>query len=111
MYMSWIYLLIAGIFEIIWAVAIKYCDGLKLNMPLMIVAASMFFSCLFLWLATKTIPMSVAYAIWTGIGIVGVFAYGILIFKDPITPATGIFVGMILVGIIGLKLFSPVFKG
>jgi len=109
--MSWLYLLIAGMFEIVWAVAIKYCDGLKLNMPLIIVIASMTFSCFFLWLATKTIPMSIAYAVWTGIGIVGVFAYGILILKDPITPATGVFVAMILVGIIGLKLFSPVFKG
>lgn len=109
--MSWIYLLIAGIFEIVWAVAIKYCDGLKLNIPLLTVIVSMFLSCFFLWLATKTIPMSVAYAVWTGIGIIGVFVYGILVFKDPITPAIGIFVAMILVGIIGLKLFSPVFKG
>lgn len=109
--MSWLYLLIAGIFEIVWAVAIKYCDGLKLNIPLIVVVSSMIFSCLFLWLATKTIPMSIAYAVWTGIGIVGVFAYGIFVFKDPITPSTCIFVGMILVGIIGLKLFSPAFKG
>ena len=75
--MSWLYLLIAGMFEIVWAVAIKYCEGLKLNMPLIIVITSMFLSCFFLWLATKTIPMSVAYAVWTGIGIVGVFVYGI----------------------------------
>ena len=109
--MSWLYLLIAGIFEIMWAVAIKYCDGLKFNIPLMLVVLSMIFSCFFLWLAAKTIPMSIAYAVWTGIGIVGVFVYGILVFKDPITPATGIFVAMILVGIIGLKLFSPAFKG
>jgi len=108
--MSWIYLITAGLFEIIWAVSIKYCDGLKLSLPLAIVVLSMIFSCIFLWLAAKTIPMSIAYAVWTGIGIVGVFAYGALVFKDPITPATGIFVAMILIGIIGLKLFAPTFK-
>jgi quaternary ammonium compound-resistance protein SugE len=109
--MSWIYLIIAGMFEIAWAVAIKYCDGLKLNLPSIIVISSMCLSCFFLWLASKTIPLSIAYAVWTGIGIVGVFLYGIIMFKDPLTPATGIFVAMILIGIIGLKLFSPVFKG
>jgi len=109
--MSWLYLLIAGILEIVWAVAIKYCDGIRLNLPLIIVVAAMSSSCFFLWLATKTIPMSIAYAIWTGVGIVGVFIYGILVFKDPITPATIIFVGMILAGIIGLKLFTPMYEG
>ena len=109
--MSWIYLVIAGMFEVVWAVAIKYCDGIKFNLPLITVIISMFLSCFFLWLATKTIPMSIAYAIWTGIGIVGVFIYGSLMLKDPITPATAIFVAMILVGIIGLKLFSPAYEG
>ena len=108
--MSWVYLVIAGMFEILWAVAIKYCDGLKLGIPLMLVIASMIFSCFFLWLAAKTIPMSIAYAVWTGIGIVGVFVYGAFVFKDPITPMTCVFVAMILVGIIGLKLFAPEFK-
>jgi quaternary ammonium compound-resistance protein SugE len=102
--MAWLYLLIAGIFEIFWAVGIKYCDGLKIILPLILVIVSMGLSIIFLGLATKTIPMSIAYAVWTGIGIVGVFAYGLLILKDPISTNSIIFVGMILIGIIGLKL-------
>lgn len=102
--MAWLYLLIAGVFEIVWAVGIKYCDGLKITLPLVLVIIAMSFSMIFLGLATKTIPMSIAYAIWTGIGIVGVFIYGLLIFKDPISTNSIIFVGMILTGIIGLKL-------
>lgn len=102
--MAWLYLFIAGIFEIFWAVGIKYCDGLKITLPLVLVIVSMGISIIFLGLATKTIPMSIAYAVWTGIGIVGVFAYGLLILKDPISTNSIVFVGLILIGIIGLKL-------
>ena len=102
--MAWLYLFIAGIFEIFWAVGIKYCDGLKITLPLVLVIISMGISIIFLGLATKTIPMSIAYAVWTGIGIVGVFIYGLLILKDPISVKNIICVGMILIGIIGLKL-------
>ena len=102
--MPWLYLFVAGIFEIFWAVGIKYCDGLKITLPLVLVIISMGISIIFLGLATKTIPMSIAYAVWTGIGIVGVFAYGLLILKDPISTNSIIFVGLILIGIIGLKL-------
>jgi len=102
--MAWLYLFIAGIFEIFWAVGIKYCDGLKITLPLVLVIISMGLSMIFLGLATKTIPMSIAYAVWTGIGIVGVFAYGLLILKDPISTNSIVFVGLILIGILGLKL-------
>ena len=102
--MAWLYLFIAGIFEIFWAVGIKYCDGLKITLPLVLVIISMGISIIFLGLATKTIPMSIAYAVWTGIGIVGVFAYGLLILKDPISTNSIVFVSLILIGIIGLKL-------
>ena len=94
----------AGIFEIFWAVGIKYCDGFKITLPLILVIISMALSVIFLGLATKTIPMSIAYAVWTGIGIIGVFTYGLLVLKDPISAKNIIFVGMILIGIVGLKL-------
>ena len=102
--MSWFYLFMAGIFEIFWAVGIKYCDGFKTTISLVLVIISMTLSVIFLGLATRTIPMSIAYAVWTGIGIVGVFIYGLLILKDPISVKNIICVGMILIGIIGLKL-------
>ena len=102
--MAWFYLFIAGIFEIFWAVGIKYCDGFKITLPLVLVIISMTLIVIFLGLATRTIPMSIAYAVWTGIGIIGVFTYGLFILKDPISVKNIIFVGMILIGIVGLKL-------
>jgi quaternary ammonium compound-resistance protein SugE len=102
--MAWIYLLIAGLFEIVWAVGIKYCDSFKISLPLLLVILSMVFSIIFLGMAVKTIPMSIAYAVWTGIGIVGVFTYGVFILKEPISIINMIFIGLILVGIVGLKL-------
>ena len=102
--MSWFYLFMAGIFEIFWAVGIKYCDVFKITISLVLVIISMALSVIFLGLSTKTIPMSIAYAVWTGNGIVGVFIYGLLILKDPISVKNIICVGMILIGIIGLKL-------
>ncbi len=102
--MAWFYLFVAGIFEIFWAVGIKYCDGFKITLLLVLVIISMALSVIFLGLATRTIPMSIAYAVWTGIGIIGVFTYGLFILKDPISVKNIIFVGMILIGIVGLKL-------
>jgi len=102
--MAWIYLFIAGIFEIGWAVGMKYCNDFKPSVPLFIVIFSMIFSVVFLWLASKTLPMSIAYAVWTGIGIVGVTLYGIIVFKEPFSIFNLVFIGMILFGIVGLKL-------
>jgi quaternary ammonium compound-resistance protein SugE len=102
--MAWFYLLMAGVCEIFWTVGMKYCDGVKIILPLILVITFMTLSVIFLGLAIKTIPMGIAYAVWCGIGIVGVFAYGMLILKDPISVKNMIFVGMILVGIVGLNL-------
>ena len=102
--MSWFYLFFFFLFETFWAVGIEYCDRLKITISFFLVIISMALSVIFLGLATKTIPMSIAYAVWTGIGIVGVFIYGLLILKDPISVKNIICVGMILIGIIGLKL-------
>lgn len=102
--MDWLYLILAGLFEIGWAVGIKYCDGFKLNLPAIIVAVSMTLSMVFLWVALRTIPMSIAYSVWTGVGIVGVCAYDIWILKYPLSGLSIFFISMILFGIIGLKL-------
>ena len=102
--MAWLYLLIAGIFEIFWAIGIKYCNGLKITLTLVLVIIAMSLSMIFLWLAARTIPMSIAYAVWTGIGVIGVFTYGLLVLKDPVSTSSIIFVSMILIGIVGLKL-------
>jgi len=102
--MAWFYLLMAGVCEMFWTVGMKYCDGFKIILPLISVITFMMLSVVFLGLATRTIPLGIAYAVWCGIGIVGVFAYSILVLKDPISVKNIIFVGMILIGIIGLKL-------
>ena len=104
--MDWFYLLLAGICEIAWAVGVKYCDGFKLTFASFIVIASMIMSVVFLWLATKTIPLGIAYAAWCGIGITGVFLYGVLILKEEFSIYTIFFVALILIGILGLKLKS-----
>lgn len=104
--MAWIWLFIAGLFEIGWAAGIKHCDGLKINIALIIVIMSMTLSMFFLSLALKSIPMGIAYSVWTGIGIVGVFLYQILIFKESVSLVNMLFILLILIGIIGLKINS-----
>lgn len=106
--MGWIYLIVAGIFEWGWPVGLKLgwsetglAPGWILFSVLCMVASGAF-----LLLALKTIPMGTAYAVWTGIGALGAFLLGILVFGEPATLARFVFVGMILIGIIGLKLAS-----
>jgi quaternary ammonium compound-resistance protein SugE len=102
--MAWVWLLIAGLFEVGWAVGIKYCDGFKPTLALLIVIVSMTLSMVFLGMALKNISMGVAYSVWTGVGIVGVFLYQVLVFKEPMEMINVFFVFLILIGIIGLKL-------
>jgi quaternary ammonium compound-resistance protein SugE len=104
--MSWIYLVIAGLFEMGFATSLKMMDHHK-NIPWTI----MFYVCIiasfaFLGLAIKQIPIGTAYAVWTGIGASGVAIIGILFFKDPVTLARLGFLGLLLVSVIGLKLTS-----
>lgn len=106
--MAWIYLIFAGICEWGWPVGLKL--GITENgyEPLWLVFSgiSMFVSGFLLLLAQKKIPMGTAYAIWTGIGAVGTFIIGILFFGDAATVARFFFIGLIIVGIVGLKMVS-----
>lgn len=104
--MAWIYLFIAGIFETVWAVGIKYCDGFKVNIALMTVLGAMVLSMTFLYLAMKEIPIGTAYAIWTGVGIVGVACYGIVVLHESASLIRLLCFATILLGIVGLKLTS-----
>ena len=104
--MNWIYLLLAGIFEIGWPVGLKLSQG----QPSMKIAGigiaviSMILSGFFLWSAQKTIPIGTAYAVWTGIGAVGTFAVGILYFNDSASIWKMLSVLLIVIGLVGLKL-------
>jgi len=102
--MNWLFLVIAGIFEIVWAVALKYSNGFTKFWPATITVVSMAISIYFLALAVKSLPIGTAYAIWTGIGVLGTVIFGILIFKEPVTFLRMFFLFLLISSIIGLKL-------
>ena len=103
--MHWIYLLIAGIFEIGWPLGFKLSStGDSKFLWIVFSCVSMALSGYFLWQAQRTIPIGTAYAVWTGIGAVGTFLIGIVFFKDPAGLMRMFSVALIIVGIIGLKL-------
>jgi quaternary ammonium compound-resistance protein SugE len=104
--MAWLYLLIAGLFEVAWAIGLKYTDGFTRLMPSIWTVVSMAVSFLFLSLALKTLPVGTAYAVWTGIGAVGVAILGIVLFAEPANALRLGCIGMIVGGIVGLKLVS-----
>lgn len=102
--MAWIELMIAGVFEVVWATAMKLSNGLtKMNYTVATVVG-MIISFLLLARATKSLPLSLAYPIWTGVGAVGSIVVGVLFFGDKIPLATWFFVTLLLIGIIGIKL-------
>ena len=105
--MGWIYLLAAGLSEIGWAIGLKYTEGLTRPVPTVLTAASMIVSVALLGLALKTLPLGTAYAVWTGIGTVGTVVLGIVLFGEAATAMRLACVGLILAGIVGLKLASP----
>jgi quaternary ammonium compound-resistance protein SugE len=106
--MAWVYLLIAGIFEWGWPVGLKFgwTDSGVHYRWLAFSAASMLASGAFLLVAQRTIPMGTAYAVWTGIGAVGAFVIGIILFEESAALLRFLFVGFIVVGILGLKMTS-----
>ena len=104
--MAWIYLTVAGLFEIGWAIGLKYTDGFTRLLPSLWTLASMILSIVLLGLALRTLPVGTAYAVWTGIGAVGTAALGIYLFAEPATVARLLCIGLILTGIIGLKLVT-----
>jgi quaternary ammonium compound-resistance protein SugE len=101
--MAWTYLFIAGLFEIGWAIGLKYTDGFSRLVPSLLTVASMVISLGLLGLALKTLPVGTAYAIWTGVGTVGTAILGIYLFDEPATAMRLGCITLIVVGIIGLK--------
>ena len=104
--MSWILLFVAGLFEIGWAIGLKYTDGFTRLWPSVGTALSMLVSVVLLGLAMRDLPVGTAYAVWTGIGAVGTVILGIALFNDPANAARLVCVGLIVAGILGLKLTS-----
>ena len=104
--MAWFYLLIAGIAEIGWALGMKYTDGFSKPVPTILTLAVMGVSIVFLALAVKQLPLGTAYAVWTGIGTLGTVILGIWLFNEPSDLVRMLCIGLIIVGIIGLKVVS-----
>lgn len=104
--MAWTYLVLAGLFEIGWAIGLKYTDGFTRPLPSILTAISMVISVVLLGLALKTLPVGTGYAVWTGIGTVGTALLGIYLLGEPATVARLACIGLIVAGILGLKLSS-----
>jgi quaternary ammonium compound-resistance protein SugE len=104
--MAWIWLGLAGLLEIGWAIGLKYTDGFTRLVPSVLTGVSMVASVLLLGLALKTLPVGTGYAVWTGIGTVGTAILGIHLFGEPATAMRLVCIGLIVSGILGLKLAS-----
>jgi quaternary ammonium compound-resistance protein SugE len=104
--MAWILLFIAGLLEVGWAVGLKYTEGFTRLVPSVLTLICMAGSMGVLGLALKTLPMGTAYAVWTGIGAVGTAILGIVLFGDPAGVARIACIGLIVTGIVGLKVAS-----
>lgn len=102
--MTWLILTLAGCFEIAWAIGLKYTDGFSRFWPSVGTVAAMIVSVVLLGIAMRELPVGTAYAVWTGIGVVGTVILGIVLFNEPATPVRLLCAGLILAGIVGLKL-------
>jgi quaternary ammonium compound-resistance protein SugE len=104
--MAWIELVAAGLFEFVWASTMKMSDGFTRWGWTLATFITMAASVGLLALATKQLPLSLAYPIWTGIGAVGSILIGALVFKDQIAPWTWVFIVILVIGIVGIKITS-----
>jgi quaternary ammonium compound-resistance protein SugE len=104
--MAWLVLCVAGLFEIGWAIGLKYTDGFTRLWPSLATAGAMIVSLALLGLALKSLPVGTAYAVWTGVGAVGTAALGMLLFNEPVQSARLASIGLIAAGIVGLKLVT-----
>ena len=102
--MAWLVLVVAGLFEVAWAIGLKYTEGFSRVWPSTLTVAAMVVSVVLLGWAMKTLPVGTAYAVWTGIGAVGTVILGIVLFGEPASVARLVCIGLILAGIVGLKL-------
>jgi quaternary ammonium compound-resistance protein SugE len=105
--MAWVYLVIAGLFEVAWAIGLKYTNGFTRLGPSVATVAAMIASFALLGVALRTLPLGTAYAVWTGIGTLGTALLGIWLFNETAEPLRLVCIVLILSGVIGLKLVSP----
>ncbi|EIG56648.1 quaternary ammonium compound efflux SMR transporter SugE [Bradyrhizobium canariense] len=104
--MAWSILFVAGLLEVSWAIGLKYTEGFSKLVPSVLTLGAMAGSILLLGLALKSLPIGTAYAVWTGIGAVGTATLGIILFGEPATAFRLASIGLIVAGIVGLKLVT-----
>ncbi|MET4327515.1 quaternary ammonium compound-resistance protein SugE [Bradyrhizobium sp. i1.15.2] len=104
--MAWSILFVAGLLEVSWAIGLKYTEGFTKLVPSVLTLGAMAGSILLLGLALKSLPIGTAYAVWTGIGAVGTATLGIILFGEPATAFRLASIGLIVAGIVGLKLVT-----
>lgn len=105
--MAWTILFLAGLFEVGWAIGLKYTNGFSNLWPSVWTISSMLVSVWLLAIAMKSLPVGTAYSVWVGVGAVGTVILGIALFNEPANAARMISVGLIIAGIVGLKLATP----
>ena len=105
--MAWFYLVLAGLFEITWAIALKYSEGFTRGLPTGVVFGAGLLSFYLLGIAAQEIPIGTAYAVWTGIGAVGTAILGMILFGEPRNALRLACILLIVAGIAGLRLFTP----
>lgn len=105
--MAWVYLIVAGLLEVVWAVGLKYSEGFSKLTPSIITVAGMIASFWLLALALRALPLGTAYAIWTGIGTIGTVIFGILVFREPVEIVRLTCIALIVAGVVGLRVVSP----
>lgn len=104
--MAWLVLLLAGLLEVVWAVGLKYTDGFSRLTPSVVTLAAMVGSVVLLALAMRSLPMGTAYAVWVGIGAIGAVIMGVVLFQESTDIWRLASVGLVIAGIVGLKLAS-----
>ena len=105
--MAWVVLIIAGVFEVGWAIGLKYTEGFTRPWPSGLTLAAMTASVVLLGVAMKSLPVGTAYAVWVGVGAVGTAILGIVLFGESASAGRLFSLGLIVAGIVGLKLASP----
>lgn len=105
--MAWMFLFAAGMLEIVWVIALKMSEGFSKLIPSAVMVVSIVSSFLLLNLSIRSLPIGVAYAVWTGMGAAGAVLAGIVLFKEPCSFLHVFFLSMIIVGLVGIKFVSP----
>ena len=105
--MNWAILVVAGLFEVGWAIGLKYTQGFTRLWPTVWTVGAMIISLWLLGIAMKTLPVGTAYGIWVGVGAVGTVILGILLLGEPASVARVVSIALIIAGIVGLKLSTP----